>query len=48
MYRVEKPAQSAITVYQPWLRGYRAVGVLVSNSYYYDWGAQLNSVWLDK
>ncbi|MSQ36033.1 MAG: ABC transporter substrate-binding protein [Dehalococcoidia bacterium] len=47
-YRIEKPSAIAATVYQPWLRGVRWVGVLGANSYYYDIGAQLTSMWLDK
>ena len=47
-YRIEKPGAIAATVYQPWLRGVRWVGVLGANSYYYDIGAQLTNMWLDK
>jgi ABC-type transport system substrate-binding protein len=47
-YRVEKPTAMAFTTYQPWLRGYRSVGALGTDSYYYDWGAQAKNIWLDK
>jgi hypothetical protein len=48
MYRVEKTAQTATVTYQPWMRGVRYSGVLGSNSYYYDIGAQAKELWLDK
>ena len=37
-----------ISVYQPWLRGMRFGGSSGSSSYYYDWGDQIASAWLDK
>ena len=37
-----------ISVYQPWLRGMRFGGPAGSSSYYYDWGDQIASAWLDK
>ena len=36
------------SVYQPWLRGMRFGGPAGSSSYYYDWGDQIASAWLDK
>ncbi|MBM4414691.1 MAG: ABC transporter substrate-binding protein [Chloroflexi bacterium] len=47
-YRVEKPTAMAFATYQPWLRGYRSVGALGTDTYYYDWGAQAKNIWLDK
>jgi ABC-type transport system substrate-binding protein len=37
-----------ISVYQPWLRGFRFGGPNGSSSYYYDWGDQIAGAWLDK
>lgn len=48
MYRVEKPAPIGFTTYGAALRGFRSVGVFGANSYYYDWGAQMKDIWLDK
>ena len=36
------------SVYQPWLRGFRFGGPNTTTSYYYDWGDQIASAWLDK
>ena len=36
------------SVYQPWLRGFRFGGPNTTSSYYYDWGDQIASAWLDK
>ena len=41
-------SQNAIYVYQPWVRGVRFGGVYGTNSYYYDWGHQIDRAWLDK
>ena len=38
----------AINTYQPWLRGTRFGGPNGSSSFYYDWGDQLPTIWLDK
>lgn len=48
VYRVEKPAAIGFVPYAATLRGYRSVGVLGANSYYYDWGPALKDIWLDK
>ena len=47
-YRITKPNLVATSVYQSWMRGYRSVGALGANSYFYDWGPQVKDIWLDK
>ncbi|MEX2229644.1 MAG: ABC transporter substrate-binding protein [Dehalococcoidia bacterium] len=47
-YRIEKPSAIGFDVQQPWVRGLRWGGPLASNSSYYDWGPQLQGVWLNK
>jgi peptide/nickel transport system substrate-binding protein len=47
-YRPAMPAGYGFETYQPWVRGLRFGGILGINSSYYDWGEQVESVWLDK
>ena len=47
-YRPPLPYGYAFEVMQPALRNIRFGGILGSNSSYYDWGAQLETAWLDK
>ena len=44
------PLASSIgtSVYQPWLRGFGFGCPNTTSSYYYDWGDQIASAWLDK
>ena len=42
------PSAFYIETYQPWLRGIRFGGVMITNSSYYDWGDQVAGAWLDK
>ena len=48
MYRVEKPSPVSFSAYQPWLRFFRSVGALGTNTYYYDFGPQVKDIWIDK
>jgi peptide/nickel transport system substrate-binding protein len=48
VFRIPQAGPTAFDILQPWLRGWRSSGPLGTTSYYYDWGAQLHSVWLDK
>lgn len=47
-YRIEKPAAIGFDVQQPWVRGLRWGGPLASNSSFYEWGPQIQGVWLNK
>jgi peptide/nickel transport system substrate-binding protein len=47
-YRIAKPAGTSFIGYQPWLRGAFFRGALGANTSYYDWGAQVADIWLDK
>ncbi|MDA1061805.1 MAG: ABC transporter substrate-binding protein [Chloroflexi bacterium] len=46
--RVTKPTGTAFIAYQPWLQGAFFRGNLGANTSYYDWGAQVSDMWLDK
>ncbi len=48
LFRIPQYAEFRFEMYQPWLRNLRFTGVSGTASSYYDWGAQLASVWLDK
>jgi ABC-type transport system substrate-binding protein len=48
MYWPPMPSAVTLQVYQPWLRAIRFGGLFGSSSSYYDWGAQVESAWLDK
>lgn len=48
MYRFPQAGGYTYDIQQPWLRALRWGGALGSQSYYYDWGDQVASVWLDK
>ena len=48
LFRIPQYGEYRVEIYQPWVRNLRFTGVLGTASYYYDWGAQLHSVWLDK
>ncbi len=48
MYRPPLPYGYSYEILQANLRGLRFGGILGSNSSYYDWGAQIEHVWLDK
>jgi peptide/nickel transport system substrate-binding protein len=37
-----------IQTYQPWLRGIRFGGPMVTSASYYDWGDQVAAAWIDK
>ncbi|HET7737946.1 MAG TPA: ABC transporter substrate-binding protein [Tepidiformaceae bacterium] len=47
-YRIEKPSGVGFTAYQPWTRGLRFGGPLLSNTSYYEWGMQIHDTWLDR
>ncbi len=48
MYHPPLPSAFPIETYQPWLRGIRFGGVMLTNVSYYDWGDQIAEAWLDK
>jgi peptide/nickel transport system substrate-binding protein len=48
MYKIEKPAVYGFAAYQPWVRNFRSVGPLSANNTYYDIGAQVKNLWIDK
>ena len=47
-FRIPQAGPVTFDILQPWLRGWRGVGPLGTSSYYYDWGAQMHNIWLDK
>jgi len=48
LFRIPQYAEFRFEIYQPWLRNLRFGGIQGTASSYYDWGAQIASVWLDK
>ncbi|MBM4415714.1 MAG: hypothetical protein FJ035_05610 [Chloroflexi bacterium] len=48
VYCILQAGPTAFDVLQSWLRGWRSSGPLGTTSYFYDWGAQVHNIWLDK
>jgi len=48
LFRIPQYSEFRVEVYQPWVRNLRFTGTLGTASFYYDWGPQLATMWLDK
>jgi len=48
LFRIPQYSEFRAETYQPWVRNLRFTGILGTATFYYDWGPQLASVWLDK